>query len=318
MDLRWPTSDGAVLLWAEIVLAWTCCVYLFLGNQPIIEEMGGTVRATLPRNWRLISMLRAIATGLSVFLVTTWAGWKTFALIGVLSLLALALPFLRVALAERSKPWGAELELSANLLAVGLSALLIGDPQSAPLRGLLHVPVSSDHLSAIMVVSAILLFITSGGTHLVRGVLARVDAVPLQAKPPAGDRSAGGAPGSAGPPASPSHTPSSQTAAPGVPIAMAVSPSQTTHGRGDVQQLDIKEYNRGRVVGIIERIIMTVVVAVGAYSALMFLIGAKGLIRSKELEKHEFAEYFLIGTLASAATAILCGLLIRALVHTLW
>jgi hypothetical protein len=45
---------------------------------------------------------------------------------------------------------------------------------------------------------------------------------------------------------------------------------------------------------------------------------AKGLIRSKRLEDPAFGEYFLIGTLASAALAIAIGLLIRAALAALW
>jgi hypothetical protein len=222
-----------------------------------------------------------------------------------LSILALALPFARVKLAEKGKPWGAELEVLTNLLAVGLSALLIGDPASAPLRGLFDLSVSSNHLAAVALISAILLFMATGGTHLVRGVLARVDAVPRQTNPP----ETGAAPGQ--------HLSLAPTAAPapGAPIAPTAASSPTAV---EDQQLDVKEYNRGRVIGIIERTIMTAVVAVGAYAALMFLIGAKGLIRSHELEKHEFAEYFLIGTLASAAVAIVFGLMISGVIRALW
>ena len=259
MTLSWPTTESAVLLWAEIVLGWIVCVYVVFGNQPIIEQK-------LPPRWKLLAVFKAVATAVSVLLIATWTGWRTVGLVVSLPLLALVLPFARVELAARSKPWGAELEIVVNVLAVGMSALLIGDPPTAPLRGLLSIPASADHLAAVTAIAAIMLFMATGGTHLVRGILARVDAIPRQ-------------PGAA---------------------------------------LDIKEYNRGRVIGIIERIIMTVVVAVGAYAALMFLIGAKGLIRSKELEKHEFAEYFLIGTLASAAIAILFGLVIQALILTLW
>lgn len=82
--------------------------------------------------------------------------------------------------------------------------------------------------------------------------------------------------------------------------------------------LDIEEYNRGRVIGSIERLIMVAVVAAGAYSALAFLIGAKGLIRSKKLEDHDFGEYFLIGTLSSAALAFGFGFLLRGVFALLW
>lgn len=82
--------------------------------------------------------------------------------------------------------------------------------------------------------------------------------------------------------------------------------------------VDIDEYNRGRVIGTIERLIMVAIVAAGAYSALAFLIGAKGLIRSREFENRDFAEYFLIGTLSSAALAFLFGFLLRGIFTFLW
>jgi hypothetical protein len=82
--------------------------------------------------------------------------------------------------------------------------------------------------------------------------------------------------------------------------------------------VDVAEYNRGRIIGAVERLIMAAMVAGGAFSALTFLIGAKGLVRSKKFEDPDFAEYFLIGTLSSAALAIACGLLLHALFDALW
>jgi hypothetical protein len=82
--------------------------------------------------------------------------------------------------------------------------------------------------------------------------------------------------------------------------------------------VDVDEYNRGRVIGTIERLIMAVIVAAEAYSALAFLIGAKALIRSKEFENRDFAEYFLIGTLSSAALAFAFGFLLRGIFASLW
>jgi len=87
---------------------------------------------------------------------------------------------------------------------------------------------------------------------------------------------------------------------------------------GKTKTIDIDEYNRGRVIGTIERLIMAAIVATGAYSALAFLIGAKGLIRSKEFENRDFAEYFLIGTLSSAALAFLFGFILRGIFTLLW
>ena len=273
MTISWPATELSVLLWAETILAWVLCEYVLLGNQPIVEEMGSKTRAGLPKNWERRAAGRAAAMLLSLFLVHSWTGWRSLILMLVLPVLAVSLPFLRVALATRNKALGAELELTTNAVVVAVSGLLIGNPEAVPLRRLVQLPVSPNHLATVLLIAAILAFLATGSTHLVRGVLARVDAMPLkgsEARDPA------------------------------------------------TEQLDIKEYNRGRVIGVIERIIMTVVVAVGAYAALMFLIGAKGLIRSNELTKHEFAEYFLIGTLASAAIAIVFGLMISGIVRVLW
>ena len=41
------------------------------------------------------------------------------------------------------------------------------------------------------------------------------------------------------------------------------------------------------------------------------MLGAKGLIRSKEFEDRNFAEYFLIGTLTSILLAEAAGLILQ-------
>lgn len=83
-------------------------------------------------------------------------------------------------------------------------------------------------------------------------------------------------------------------------------------------QIDEVEYNRGRLIGSIERLLLAGMAAVGSYAALGFTIAAKGLVRSKNLEKHDFAEYFLIGTLASTAIAMVAGGLLRLVFMALW
>jgi hypothetical protein len=84
------------------------------------------------------------------------------------------------------------------------------------------------------------------------------------------------------------------------------------------RQVDEVEYNRGRLIGSIERLLLAGMVAAGSYAALGFLVAAKGLVRSKDLERHAFAEYFLIGTLSSTAIAIVAGGLLRLIFTTLW
>jgi hypothetical protein len=86
----------------------------------------------------------------------------------------------------------------------------------------------------------------------------------------------------------------------------------------DQFEIDVKEYNRGRLIGNIERLLLVTMVAMHSYEALGFLIAAKGLIRSRELENRSWAEYFLVGTLASTLVALFLGLAIHAAVKLLW
>ncbi len=83
--------------------------------------------------------------------------------------------------------------------------------------------------------------------------------------------------------------------------------------------VDLKELNRGRLIGNLERIVLTIVVAAGSYSALGFLIAAKGLVRFEEFEKsREFTEYFLVGSLSSVLVALAAGLVLRHGLLALW
>lgn len=83
-------------------------------------------------------------------------------------------------------------------------------------------------------------------------------------------------------------------------------------------QLDIDEYNRGQVIGNLERLLLLIFVSIQSWSALAFLMAAKGLFRAKDLEKREFSEYFLVGTLVSSLVAIVAGLLVLMTIHLLW
>ena len=89
-------------------------------------------------------------------------------------------------------------------------------------------------------------------------------------------------------------------------------------GSSSSPPLDTAEYNRGRLIGILERLLLVMTVALSAYAALGFIIAAKGLIRIREFENRDFAEYFLIGTLTSVVVAFALGLALRALAISLW
>lgn len=72
---------------------------------------------------------------------------------------------------------------------------------------------------------------------------------------------------------------------------------------------------RGRVIGSLERALTLTLVLLGQYGAIGFIIAAKALARFKALEDREFAEYFLIGTLASLLLALGVGVAVSLVLN---
>ena len=172
-------------------------------------------------------------------------------------------------LAERRK-LGAELTIVGALLLTAGTAWII----RASALQLRIVPIgsrlSANRMAAVCLVASMVLFAGRGGTHIVRGLLAKAGTLP--------------------------------TLEPG----------------GGDQPIDTAEYNRGRLIGDLERFLVIVTVAVQAYPAMGFIVAAKGLIRIREFENRNFAEYFLVGTLASVIVAFVLGLLVRETILNLW
>lgn len=78
-------------------------------------------------------------------------------------------------------------------------------------------------------------------------------------------------------------------------------------------RLDPQEFNRGRVIGLVERVLIFAFVFGGHFGAVGFTLAAKGFTRFKDLENRSFAEYVLIGTLLSSGLAMLAALLAKTL-----
>lgn len=68
----------------------------------------------------------------------------------------------------------------------------------------------------------------------------------------------------------------------------------------------------GATIGIIERLLIVMFVLVGADAAIGFVVGAKTIARFKQLDDRDFAEYYLLGTLASVSIAIVTAVVARA------
>ena len=136
----------------------------------------------------------------------------------------------------------------------------------------------SGRAAALLTFLATICFAFRGGTYIVRGVLDKVGAKPTVRR----------------------------------------SPGATAETLAEVRPLDLPELNRGRTIGHLERLLMVMVIGLGSYQALAFLIAAKGLIRAKEFEDRDFAEYFILGSLTSAAVALPLGVLVQVSIPILW
>ena len=79
--------------------------------------------------------------------------------------------------------------------------------------------------------------------------------------------------------------------------------------------IDVGEFNRGRVIGLLERTLLYLFILQGQYGAIGFVLAAKAFTRFKALDDRPFAEYVLIGTLLSACLALAAGGLVRFLMN---
>ena len=73
----------------------------------------------------------------------------------------------------------------------------------------------------------------------------------------------------------------------------------------------------GATIGALERLLIVAFMLTGAEAAVGFVIAAKTIARFKQLDDRGFAEYYLLGTLASVAVAISTSLVALAVLATL-
>lgn len=70
----------------------------------------------------------------------------------------------------------------------------------------------------------------------------------------------------------------------------------------------------GATIGTLERWIVLLLALAGQWEAVVLVVAAKSIARFEELKERAFAEYFLVGTLASVLVAIGLALSVQALV----
>jgi len=73
----------------------------------------------------------------------------------------------------------------------------------------------------------------------------------------------------------------------------------------------------GATIGALERLLIVALVLSGAEAAVGFVIAAKTIARFRQLDDRGFAEYYLLGTLASVSVAIFSAIVALAALRTL-
>jgi hypothetical protein len=269
------------LLWAQALALWSVAAY-----GVAVDPMRGEIPSFLWTRWMVGVFSRAVVAALFGYIVARSTLLSSLLLLTILlqSLLRICVPV----------SWLAEFE-SFSMAAYMLCSLEVIRSCHLTTRWV-PAAIYPARLAALCILAGTLFLVVRGGTYIVRGVLGKSVASPSQI----------------GLDVAPAAPAISETSTPVTTIAASVEqlPNPT---------VDVKEYNRGRLIGNLERIVLTIVVAAGSYAALAFLVAAKGVVRSDEFdENRDFAEYFLIGSLASVLVALCAGIALRFALIRLW
>jgi hypothetical protein len=284
MTLALPQGGPALLAWAELLLTWAVASG-YLDPGPSDADVRTRLRSG--RAW----------TAALLQLLVAWAIVVPDGLAGVVVLL-LPTSLWLVQRLLRAPAWDAHRLATECLPPIVLPILLALLLPHVRLRdGLVDLPWPHRQLAGACMHAAALVFLGQNGTHLVRAFLRHLGAVPRVPAPVAPVLTAKVAS---------RHTMRLKWVPP--------DPAASVEQRPE----DKEQLARGRVIGVLERWMAAVMVASGTYQALAFLMAAKGLIRSKDLERHEFAEYFLIGTLSSLGLAFAVGMVMQWITATFW
>ncbi len=281
-------ASSEFVLWSESLFLWTTAAY-----GVSADPLKGETAHFSWRRWGFVLASRVVLVAAFAYLLS-----RSITLSSLLLVTTLVQPLLRCRLPVR---WLAEFECLWMAGFMGLSWALIRNWQLA--THWIPTSIGTSHLAALCITASMLLVVVRGGTYIVRGVLRKCGTLPSQR-----DRMPHRQPSME----SSQVSPKSDASVSVTSIAASVEPAAD-------RSLDVKEYNRGRLIGNLERIVLTIVVAGGSYAALAFLVAAKGVVRSDEFENNrDFAEYFLIGSLSSVLVALCAGLGLRFALLQLW
>jgi len=265
--------------YSELTFLWTVVNYALVPDPVQEANRSSADRPTVASLWIVLLAFRSVIAGLVTVVI---AGVRPGSLLLGL-FLAMGSLLLPIARRWRVSPvYGAELEIGATALPLIVIAVWVVDGRLTALRHWIPVPFSESRTSALYFIAAIVIFNLRGGTYIVRGILNKCGALPE--------------------------------------LDVPKDTTVTTRPPRVVTEkiVDAVEINRGRWIGNLERILTLAMVADHSYAAIAFLMAAKGFIRSRDLENRDWAEYFLLGTLASIAISLVGGILIWQIIQTFW
>jgi len=246
-------APGSLLLMSELLMLWSAANYAVAA-----DPVRATKRVPIPRrnpapSWIAILIVRSVLLGIGVVVVAgTSAG--SLLLAAALTGVSLILPLAR--LWWVGPEHGAELEITVAVLVVGFVVAGVVHWRLMALVQWTALPFSETRKAAFCLIVATVLFSVRGGTYMVRGILNKCGVLPELA----------------------------------VPEESSVTP-RPSRVVGE-RRVDALEFNRGRWIGNLERVLLLAIVADTSYSALAFLMAAKTLIRSRELENREWPNIF--------------------------
>ena len=311
VTLRWPATGAPALTEAHLALLWVATTYFTFQNRPdLLTTRGEEAKARADRvgfaaAWRALIMFGG------VLMIVTGRHGAEIVLGAVLAGIVAALTAIRGWIGAANKAdthtnksgtgvwrlgaYGAELEVLAAGTALAVITLMVA-AYDLETRVLATVPAPPHRVAIVLASLAIIGFAARGGQHIVRGVLEKGQTLPVFRPAADADAAGDGAPRTS-------------------PDAAAGAQRTTGDSAGASTRITAMDYQRGRIIGVLERTLLVVLVAAGSYEALAFITAAKGLIRAKELESRNFAEYFLIGTMSSVTIALVLGLALRYVIR---
>jgi hypothetical protein len=278
-SLPWPATVNERLVWLTLILVWTLASY-YAGSDPPLRAAVDDPRDDAKGSHDLVALRSGIVAVATFLLLGRGPAPMTVAV--VLAGTTWVLAHGRAYLAERRSRWLAEWEIGLNLVVIAGLGVVTAAAGFRPTAIWVRIDAPAHRIAVVAGVLTTVALMGRPATYVVRGILSRVDILPRVSTWP-------------------------------VRAALPTEPALDASRR-----VDVREYNRGLVIGNLERLVVLALVALGQFAALGFLIAAKGLIRSREFENRNFAEYFLVGTLSSVVVALAAGLAVHAMVYAWW